>query len=128
MQPLLCTVQVRRVVSGTVKPMLGTATFALLLIAGSTAVVLMFQRDGIADIIRGVSLLGGAIGVVGGWRFLTDERARFRREGAAAVLVEGWVPAFTAAAFSLGSTIAILILGGAAYYGLEAAGGVLSVA
>ena len=108
------------------KRSLGTATFVLMLLAGATAGVLMFQRDGIADIIRGVSLLGGVIGVVGAWHFLRDERDRFRRDGPLAILEEGWLLPFVAGAFSLGSTVAILVAGGSTFYGLEALGGLLS--
>ena len=103
------------------KAKLGTLTFALLLLAGATVGVVMFQREGIADIIRGVSLLGGAIGILGGWRLLGDARARFQRDGPSAILEDGWVPPLTAAALTVGSTLAVVF----AYYGLEAAGRVL---
>lgn len=98
----------------------------MLLLAGAAAVVLMFQRDGTADIVRGVSLLGGAVGIVGAWRFLRDERQRFGRDGPTAILDEGWLPPFAALALSLASTVAMLVAGAAAVYGLNAVGCLLS--
>ncbi len=99
--------------------------FTLLLLVGAVGIVLWFQRDGMADSIRGASLLGGAAGIAGGWRFLRGERERFRRDGPPAILDEGWLPVVVAAAFSLGATLAIVFGGGIAYYGLEAVGRLL---